>query len=186
VLLVSRVVSKLVVVLGCSNDRTGLVPWILVRKWQQHSICCRNDGFATFFAAASIGQVHKATVRDDEDDKLHHVDVKVQYPRVAASIELDLQSGLHTCRGVGLLFGAWTSTILAASKQGEAALPAQLGDETARSTPQDNSERPPLRSNMMEPLAYHRQSNYCPFPIPRATRRILPKFIESCVSFELN
>jgi aarF domain-containing kinase len=56
-----------------------------------------RDNFESFdeqpFAAASIGQVHKATIRHDEDGgKLHHVVVKVQYPGVAASIESDLRN----------------------------------------------------------------------------------------------
>ena len=42
------------------------------------------------FAAASIGQVHRATVVDKETGSLRPVVVKVQYPGVAQSIESDL------------------------------------------------------------------------------------------------
>ena len=53
--------------------------------------------FETFdmlpFAAASIGQVHHATIRDNKDDQIiHNVVVKVQYPGVAQSIESDLRN----------------------------------------------------------------------------------------------
>ena len=44
------------------------------------------------FAAASIGQVHRATIRDDNDGGLKEVVVKVQYPGVANSIESDLRN----------------------------------------------------------------------------------------------
>ena len=54
-----------------------------------------RDRFETFedspFAAASIGQVHRASIRD-ADGKLHDVVVKVQYPGVAQSIESDLRN----------------------------------------------------------------------------------------------
>lgn len=54
-----------------------------------------RDKFETFderpFAAASIGQVHRATIRDS-NNTLHHVVVKVQYPGVASSIESDLRN----------------------------------------------------------------------------------------------
>lgn len=43
------------------------------------------------FAAASIGQVHRATIRND-DGSVRHVVVKVQYPGVANSIESDLRN----------------------------------------------------------------------------------------------
>jgi len=43
------------------------------------------------FAAASIGQVHRATVRN-KDGSLRNVVVKVQYPGVANSIESDLRN----------------------------------------------------------------------------------------------
>jgi aarF domain-containing kinase len=42
------------------------------------------------FAAASIGQVHRATIKDG--DSLKHVVVKVQYPGVASSIKSDLRN----------------------------------------------------------------------------------------------
>ena len=44
------------------------------------------------FAAASIGQVHRATIRDETDGTLKDVVVKVQYPGVANSIESDLRN----------------------------------------------------------------------------------------------
>jgi aarF domain-containing kinase len=51
--------------------------------------------FETFeespFAAASIGQVHRATIRDDAGD-IREVVVKVQYPGVANSIGSDLNN----------------------------------------------------------------------------------------------
>jgi aarF domain-containing kinase len=54
-----------------------------------------RDKFETFderpFAAASIGQVHRATFRDS-DGTVHDVVVKVQYPGVAQSIESDLRN----------------------------------------------------------------------------------------------
>jgi aarF domain-containing kinase len=43
------------------------------------------------FAAASIGQVHRATIRN-EDGSIRQVVVKVQYPGVANSIESDLRN----------------------------------------------------------------------------------------------
>lgn len=43
------------------------------------------------FAAASIGQVHRATIKND-DGSLRQVVVKVQYPGVANSIESDLRN----------------------------------------------------------------------------------------------
>lgn len=53
-----------------------------------------RDRFETFdelpFAAASIGQVHRAKIRDG--DQVKDVVVKVQYPGVANSIESDLQN----------------------------------------------------------------------------------------------
>ncbi|GKZ00020.1 hypothetical protein MPSEU_000955400 [Mayamaea pseudoterrestris] len=42
------------------------------------------------FAAASIGQVHRATIQDG--DLLKHVVVKIQYPGVASSIKSDLRN----------------------------------------------------------------------------------------------
>ena len=52
--------------------------------------------FETFeeapFAAASIGQVHRATVKDRSTGEFRHVVVKVQYPGVARSIESDLNN----------------------------------------------------------------------------------------------
>lgn len=55
-----------------------------------------RDKFETFdelpFAAASIGQVHRATIRDPNDGTIHDVVVKVQYPGVANSIESDLRN----------------------------------------------------------------------------------------------
>eukprot|EP00934_Nitzschia_sp_Nitz4_P008383 Nitzschia sp. Nitz4//scaffold14_size191712//66419//68410//NITZ4_001714-RA/size191712-processed-gene-0.307-mRNA-1//-1//CDS//3329536900//8373//frame0 len=55
-----------------------------------------RDKFESFedlpFAAASIGQVHKATIRDPDDGSIHNVVVKVQYPGVASSIESDLRN----------------------------------------------------------------------------------------------
>ena len=56
--------------------------------WETH--------FETFeerpFAAASIGQVHRATIRDATTGILQPVVVKVQYPGVAQSIESDLRN----------------------------------------------------------------------------------------------
>lgn len=60
-----------------------------------------RDKFETFdelpFAAASIGQVHRATIRNDDNDdddnnSIRQVVVKVQYPGVANSIESDLRN----------------------------------------------------------------------------------------------
>lgn len=44
------------------------------------------------FAAASIGQVHRATILDNASGKIREVVVKVQYPGVANSIESDLNN----------------------------------------------------------------------------------------------
>ncbi len=53
-----------------------------------------KDRFESFderpFAAASIGQVHHATIRDPSSGQTKPVVVKVQYPGVAQSIESDL------------------------------------------------------------------------------------------------
>jgi hypothetical protein len=56
---------------------------------------------------------------------------------------------------------------VAASKQGEAALAAQMQD-----------------SHLCGPTWNHycRQSNHYPFPIPRATWRILPEYIEYVIN----
>jgi aarF domain-containing kinase len=60
-----------------------------------------RDKFATFddlpFAAASIGQVHRAAIRrpgssSSSGNELQHVVVKVQYPGVAKSIRSDLRN----------------------------------------------------------------------------------------------
>ena len=58
-----------------------------------------RDNFVDFdmnaFAAASIGQVHRATIRTtikDQPDFIQSVVVKVQYPGVAQSIESDLRN----------------------------------------------------------------------------------------------
>jgi aarF domain-containing kinase len=57
-----------------------------------------RDQFESFedmpFAAASIGQVHRATIRTNDKDpmSIKQVVVKVQYPGVAQSIESDLQN----------------------------------------------------------------------------------------------
>lgn len=44
------------------------------------------------FAAASIGQVHRATIKDKTTGEIRNVVVKVQYPGVANSIESDLRN----------------------------------------------------------------------------------------------
>lgn len=44
------------------------------------------------FAAASIGQVHRATIKDETTGEIRNVVVKVQYPGVANSIESDLRN----------------------------------------------------------------------------------------------
>ncbi len=63
-----------------------------------------QDKFDSFeerpFAAASIGQVHHATIRDGED--VRPVVVKVQYPGVAQSIESDLGNLAMLVRMTGL------------------------------------------------------------------------------------
>jgi aarF domain-containing kinase len=59
-----------------------------------------RDKFESFemlpFAAASIGQVHRATIREDDEEDgggaIRDVVVKVQYPGVAQSIESDLRN----------------------------------------------------------------------------------------------
>jgi aarF domain-containing kinase len=54
-----------------------------------------REKFETFeerpFAAASIGQVHRGTIRKS-DGTIHDVVIKVQYPGVASSIESDLRN----------------------------------------------------------------------------------------------
>ncbi|PWV14772.1 putative ABC1 protein [Trypanosoma cruzi] len=54
----------------------------------------RKDFFVEFddepIGAASIGQVHRATIKGEGDTKIEHVAVKVQYPGVAASIDSDI------------------------------------------------------------------------------------------------
>jgi aarF domain-containing kinase len=65
-----------------------------------------RDKFYSFdeqpFAAASIGQVHLATVQDKETGSLRQVVVKVQYPGVAQSIESDLGNLSMLVRMTGL------------------------------------------------------------------------------------
>ncbi|CAJ1931157.1 unnamed protein product [Cylindrotheca closterium] len=55
-----------------------------------------RDKFESFedlpFAAASIGQVHRATIKDETTGEIRNVCVKVQYPGVANSIESDLRN----------------------------------------------------------------------------------------------
>lgn len=54
------------------------------------------------FAAASIGQVHRATVLDKDTNEIKPVVVKVQYPGVAQSIESDLGNLAMLVRMTGL------------------------------------------------------------------------------------
>ena len=54
------------------------------------------------FAAASIGQVHRATVVDEQNGEIKPVVVKVQYPGVAQSIESDLGNLAMLVRMTGL------------------------------------------------------------------------------------
>ena len=54
------------------------------------------------FAAASIGQVHRATVVDKDTGEIKPVVVKVQYPGVAQSIESDLGNLAMLVRMTGL------------------------------------------------------------------------------------
>jgi aarF domain-containing kinase len=64
-----------------------------------------RDKFETFddqpFAAASIGQVHRATIKD-EAGNIQNVVVKVQYPGVADSIESDLRNLTMLVKMTGL------------------------------------------------------------------------------------
>lgn len=66
--------------------------------WRRH--------FHTFdirpFAAASIGQVHRATILNRFDGTVQNVVVKVQYPGVAESIESDLQNLSMLVRWTGM------------------------------------------------------------------------------------
>eukprot|EP00536_Pseudo-nitzschia_multiseries_P007715 jgi/Psemu1/240503/estExt_Genewise1.C_1840019 len=65
-----------------------------------------RDRFASFddrpFAAASIGQVHRATIVDRDTGEIKPVVVKVQYPGVARSIESDLGNLAMLVRMTGL------------------------------------------------------------------------------------
>mmetsp|Transcript_14956 Transcript_14956/g.41637 ORF Transcript_14956/g.41637 Transcript_14956/m.41637 type:complete len:697 (+) Transcript_14956:197-2287(+) len=65
-----------------------------------------RNRFASFddrpFAAASIGQVHRATIVDEETGEIRPVVVKVQYPGVARSIESDLGNLAMLVRMTGL------------------------------------------------------------------------------------
>lgn len=66
----------------------------LVRQLESQWGSDWRDRFESFderpFAAASIGQVHRATIRDKVSGAIQDVAVKVQYPGVAQSIESDL------------------------------------------------------------------------------------------------
>jgi predicted unusual protein kinase regulating ubiquinone biosynthesis (AarF/ABC1/UbiB family) len=60
-------------------------------------------------AAASLGQVHRATLRDDAPEKFREVVVKIQRPHIEQVIEVDL-SALHR-------FGGWLSHFQVISKR---------------------------------------------------------------------
>lgn len=64
------------------------------------------------FAAASIGQVHRAVLHDGRE-----VAVKVQYPGVAESIDSDISNLMMVLNGTGLLpKGLYIDNVLAATK----------------------------------------------------------------------
>jgi predicted unusual protein kinase regulating ubiquinone biosynthesis (AarF/ABC1/UbiB family) len=78
--------------LATLRDDVPPLPWGKVEKLVRSELGGRvNEYFAEFehdaFAAASIGQVHRAVTREGE-----HVAVKVQYPGMAEAVEIDLRN----------------------------------------------------------------------------------------------
>ena len=70
----------------------------LGRGWRNKFECFEESPFA----AASIGQVHHATIKDKQTGESKPVVVKVQYPGVAQSIESDLGNLAMLVRMTGL------------------------------------------------------------------------------------
>ncbi|ESL08161.1 ABC1 protein [Trypanosoma rangeli SC58] len=97
----------------------------------------RKDCFVEFdddpIAAASIGQVHRATVKGDGDVTTEPVAVKVQYPGVAASIDSDI-ANLKTLIALKLLPpGMFVDNILQELRQ-ELALECRYTIEASKQT----------------------------------------------------
>jgi len=78
--------------LGALRDAAPSVPWPKIRRVVEQDLGGRlSDHFAEVdeeaFAAASIGQVHRAVTHDG-----HDAVIKVQYPGVAEAVETDLRN----------------------------------------------------------------------------------------------